>query len=102
VNYPTLEKELRIVRAKVRDIDARLADDVVRFIQRMRTRRLAKIPGVAESLDWARALVSLGADTLDEAVVDETLGCVLKDEADLRDVRGAIAERGLASFVNDA
>jgi MoxR-like ATPase len=102
VDYPTLEKELRIVRTKVPDIQPRLADDVVRFVQRARTRRLAKIPGVAESLDWAHALVALGTDTLDDAIVDATLGCVLKDEADLRDVRGAIAERGLDSFTNDA
>ena len=102
VDYPTLEKELRIVRTKVPDLEPRLAEDVVRFIQRVRTRRLAKVPGVAESLDWARSLVALGSDTLDEAVVDATLGCVLKDEADLRDVRTAIAERGLEAFTNDA
>lgn len=102
VDYPSLEKELRIVRAKVPEIQPHLAEDVVRFIQRVRTRRLAKTPGVAESLDWARALVTLGSDTLDSAVADATLGCVLKDEADLRDVRTTIAERGLESFVNDS
>jgi len=102
VDYPSLEKELQIVRTKVPEIQPRLAEGLVRFIQRVRTRRLAKTPGVAESLDWARALVALGSDTLDDAIVDATLGCVLKDEADLRDVRGALAERGTESFTNDA
>jgi MoxR-like ATPase len=102
VDYPSLEKELRIVRSKVPDIHSRLADDVVRFVQRVRTRRLAKTPGVAESLDWASALVTLGATTLEADVADATLGCVLKDEADLRDVRTAVAEHGLESFINDA
>jgi hypothetical protein len=60
------------------------------------------MPGVSESLDWARALVTLGSDALGAEVADATLGCVLKDEADMRDVRTAIAERGLESFVNDA
>jgi MoxR-like ATPase len=102
VDYPSLEKELRIVRTKVPEIQPRLADDLVQFVHRVRTRRLAKTPGVAESLDWARALVALGSDALDDTVVDATLGCVLKDEADLRDVRGAVAERGVDSFRNDA
>jgi MoxR-like ATPase len=102
VDYPSLEKELRIVRRKVPDIQPRLADDVVRFVQRIRTRRLAKTPGVAESLDWASALVTLGAEALDHDVTDATLGCVLKDEADLRDVRAAVSQHGLEAFVNDA
>src|SRR5690242_3212365 len=95
VDYPTLDKELRIVRAKAPGIEARLAEEVVRFVQRIRGRKLAKTPGVAESLDWAQALVVLGAETLTDELVDETLGCVLKDDGDIRDVRAAIAERGL-------
>ena len=102
VAYPSLEKELQIVRRKVPDIAPRLADDVVRFVQRVRTRRLAKVPGVAESLDWASALVTLGAEALDGEVTDATLGCVLKDEADLRDTRAAVGQHGLESFINDA
>ena len=100
VDYPSLDKELRIVRAKVPGIEARLADDVVRFVQRVRGRRLSKTPGVAESLDWAQALVALGADALGDELVDETLGCVLKDEADIRDVRTAIAEQGLGALLS--
>ena len=100
VDYPSLDKELRIVRAKVPGIEARLADDVVRFVQRVRGRRLSKTPGVAESLDWAQALVALGAAALGDELVDETLGCVLKDEADIRDVRAAIAEQGLGALLS--
>jgi len=100
VDYPSFDKELRIVRAKVRGIEDRLADDVVRFVQRVRGRRLSKTPGVAESLDWAQALVALGADALGDELVDETLGCVLKDEADIRDVRAAITEQGLGALLS--
>ena len=99
VEYPSFDKELRIVRGKVPAIEARLADEVVRFVQRVRARKLSKTPGVAESLDWAQALVALGADALGDEVVDETLGCVLKDEADIRDVRAVIAEHGLGALL---
>ena len=101
VEYPTFDKELQIVRAKVPGIEARLADEVVRFVQRIRGRKLSKTPGVAESLDWAQALVALGADALVGEVVDETLGCILKDEGDIRDVRAVIAERGLGALVSE-
>ena len=101
VDYPAFDKELRIVRNKVPGIDARLADEVVRFVQRIRGRKLSKTPGVAESLDWAQALVALGADSLGGELVDETLGCVLKDDGDIRDVRTVIAERGLGALVSE-
>ena len=100
VDYPSFDKELRIVRGKVPGIEARLAGDVVRFVQRVRGLRLSKTPGVAESLDWAQALVTLGADALGDEVVDETLGCILKDEGDIRDVRAAIAERGVSALLS--
>ena len=99
VDYPSFAKEVRIVRAKTPGVADRLADEVVRFIQSVRARRLVKTPGVAESLDWAQALVALGADALGDEIVDDTLGCILKDDADIREVRAAVAEKGLASFV---
>ena len=102
VEYPSFEKEVRIVHGKVGGIAERLASEVVGFVQRVRGRRLGKTPGVAESLDWARALVALGAPGLDTEIVDETLGCVLKDVADLRDVRAAVREQGLAAFIGTA
>ena len=99
VDYPALEKEVRIVRTKVAGIEERLAAEVVRFVQRVRGRRLSKTPGVAESLDWAQALVALGAETLGDELVEETLGCVLKDAGDLRDVREAVSKDGVDQFV---
>ena len=93
VDYPTLDRELRIVRSRVPGVGDTLSAEATRFVQSLRARSLAKAPGVAESIDWARALVALGAERLDEAVVDETLGCFLKDESDLRAVRGELAAR---------
>ena len=101
MDYPSLAKELTIVRAKVPGVGERLSSDVARFVQQVRTQRLAKVPGVAESLDWARALVALGAESLDDETVDETLGCFLKDEGDIRAIRGQLAHRGVATFLGD-
>jgi MoxR-like ATPase len=99
IGYPDFEKELRIVHSKVDGVNARLAAEVTRFLHTLRAMPLNKVPGVSETLDWARALVVLHAAHLDEAVVDETLGCVLKEEEDLRRVQEVIAERGLGSMV---
>lgn len=83
IDYPTLEKELEIVRAKVPSIRASLAASVTQVMQATRTMSLSKIPGVAETLDWANALVALQAPELNEEIVAETLGCFLKDESDV-------------------
>jgi MoxR-like ATPase len=100
IDYPSYDKELRIVQRKVPGIDARLAQDVARFMESLRRVRLAKVPGVAETLDWAQALASLHADHLDEAVVMETIGCVLKDADDIRKFRAEVGKAGLAPFVS--
>ena len=84
INYPSFQKELEIVRAKVPAIGEALSTEVTRMIQAVRKLSLAKTPGVAETLDWASALVVLNASRLDEEVIAETAGCFLKDEADLR------------------
>jgi MoxR-like ATPase len=83
IDYPSLEKELEIVRAKVPAIKASLARRVTEVIQATRSMSLSKIPGVAETLDWANALVALQAPELNEEIVAETLGCFLKDESDV-------------------
>jgi MoxR-like ATPase len=98
VDYPALEKELLIVRTKVPGIDEQLARQIVAFMQALRGMKLSKRPGVAETLDWARALVALDAAALDDAVVRETLGCFLKDESDLRAFDAELESRGLAAF----
>jgi MoxR-like ATPase len=99
VDYPSFDKEVAIVERKVPGIDARLAREVSRFMESLRRVRLAKVPGVAETLDWAQALASLHADHLDEALVTETLGCVLKDADDIRRFRAEMAKGGLAPFL---
>jgi len=96
IDYPTAAKEFEIVAARVPDVPEQLAREVVAFIHRLRTADLTKVPGVAETLDWAAALLSLGATELAPDVVDETLGVVLKYEEDIRQVRGATARQFLA------
>jgi MoxR-like ATPase len=84
IDYPSFEKELEIVRAKVPAISEALSTEITRLIQAVRKLSLVKVPGVAETLDWAAALVVLNASQLDHEVIAETAGCFLKDEADLR------------------
>jgi MoxR-like ATPase len=91
IDHPSLEKEVRILRARVPGASERLALEIGRFVQSLRSRPLIKVPGVAESIDWARALVRLHREGLDSETVEETLGCLLKDRHDLGDVRGAPA-----------
>lgn len=83
IDYPSLEKELAIVHARVPAISETLSRDVTKIIQQTRTMSLSKVPGVAETLDWATALVALNATQVDREVLDETIGCFLKDEADI-------------------
>jgi MoxR-like ATPase len=100
IDYPSLEKELRIVRARVPGISEKLAAQLTTFMQSLRRMKLAKTPGVAESLDWAAALVSLHASELDVSLVQETLGCFLKDEADLRALSERLEKGELAALTS--
>lgn len=88
VEHPSLEKEVEIIRTKVPEAGARLAEEIARFMVGIRDRRLMKPPGVAETLDWARALVELHQDRLDDGIVQETLGCILKDHHDITELAG--------------
>ena len=83
IDFPDEELERRIVRLKVPGINATLADSVVRVIAALRAMDLRKLPSVAETIDWARTLLELGAGTLDEQVVRESLGVVLKHQDDI-------------------
>src|SRR5206468_10169835 len=87
IDYPTFEKELSIVRRKVPGASEDLAAQIVGLVQRLRRAKLAKVPGVSETLDWASALVVLHASQLTQEIVGETTGCPVKDEGDLRKVR---------------
>ena len=99
IDYPTPDKEIRIIARKVPGINGRLASEIAKFMETLRQVRLAKVPGVAETLDWAQALASLHADHIDEALVGETLGCVLKDVDDMKRFRAEVAKTGLATFL---
>jgi len=99
MDFPGFDKEVRIVTRKVPGLNERLAREISRFMETLRTIRLAKVPGVAETLDWAQALSSLHADHLDEDLVAETLGCVLKDADDVRRFKRELGTAGLKRFV---
>jgi MoxR-like ATPase len=91
LDYPDAEREMQIVGVRVPDSPKRLLARVVAFVQSLRDIELFKVPGVAESIDWTRALMALGKDGLDPATVDETLGILLKYEDDVSRVRGETA-----------
>jgi MoxR-like ATPase len=78
IPYPTLDAEIAILHARIPGLSERLAEQIARSMQVFRGLPLQKAPGVAESLDWARALINLHRDHLDEAALEQTLGCVLK------------------------
>ena len=82
IEHPDFAKEVEIVRTKVPDVSDALAEEITHLVQALRGRRLMKPPGVAETLDWARALVTLHCDRLDADIVTETLGCLIKDYHD--------------------
>jgi len=99
VDFPGFEKEVRIVMRKVPGVNEALARQISRFMEGLRGIRLAKVPGVAETLDWAQALASLHADHIDEELVLETLGCVLKDADDVKRFKRELTSSGLKRFV---
>ena len=84
VEHPDFDKELRILNARVPGLDARLARQVTRFVQRLRSSDLRKLPGVAETIDWAQALLRLRQTSLQLEAVQISLGCLLKDQHDLK------------------
>ena len=88
IEYPSFEKELAIVRERVPDASTRLASQVTTVVQGLRGLELYKVPGVSETLDWARALVALERQSLDAAAAEQTLGVVLKAKDDIDAIRG--------------
>src|SRR5215469_11836166 len=87
IDYPPFDKELSIIHRKVPEINDRLARQIGAFMQFVRRVPLDKIPGIAETLDWSAALLALHRDHLDPGAVEETLGCLCKDQEDLTRVR---------------
>ena len=93
IEYPNLEKELKIVHARLPEIQEQLGEQVVRFVHEVRRLALEKSPGVAETLDWAGALMSLGVARLDANVVESTLGCLSKSVEDTVQIRAVGIEK---------
>jgi MoxR-like ATPase len=101
VEHPSLEKEVRILRLRVPGLDEHFARTIARFVQQLRRRELHKLPGVAESIDWAQALLRLRSDRLDPEIVRVTLGCLLKDEYDVSETSDAVVAGLLARAAAD-
>ena len=96
VDFPTAEREMEILRLKAPTAAVDLSRQVVAFVQKLRTIELYKLPGVAETIDWTNALVSLDKVTLDPQTVNDTLGALLKYQDDIAKIRGNEAARLLA------
>jgi MoxR-like ATPase len=87
IDYPSIEKELRIITTKVHGISERLARQIARFIHSLRHEDLYKLPGVAETLDWAAALLALNQQELSAETASMTLGAILKNQEDIQAIR---------------
>ncbi len=87
IDYPDMEKEVRILRARLPEVEQRLAVQICRFMELLREQDFYKRPGIAETIDWARALLALGVSELDPEVAEATLGAVLKYKGDIEKLR---------------
>jgi len=100
IDFPSFEKEYRILSTKVPEASEALATQICTFTQGLREVDLFKSPGMAETLDWAAALMALGSKDLSDEVVEETLGVILKYQEDVDKVRGDVAQRLVAEALN--
>ncbi len=98
LDYPTFEKEYQIVRAKIPDIQRTLAEQICRFMQKLRQINFYKRPGIAETLDWAQALLHLNQAVLVPETIRETVGCILKYHEDVEKFKRDEMERVLLEF----
>ncbi len=96
VDYPDAARELEILRIKAPEAPGRLSREVVGFVQKLRGEELFKLPGVAETIDWVKALVALDKIELDPETINNTLGAILKYQDDIAKIRGATATHVLA------
>ena len=92
IDYPEFDKELEIVKQKVPQIDVQLALQITKFMQQLRHEKLNKVPGIAETLDWATALAAMHFDHLDKELIESTLGVILKDWQDIRNTQLSLSE----------
>jgi MoxR-like ATPase len=84
IEYPSFEKEYEIIKIRLPGIESGFAEQITRFMQKIRTEDLLKKPGVSETLDWAQALMTMQRQHLDEGVIMQTLGCILKYQEDIK------------------
>src|SRR4051794_357315 len=96
VDYPTAERELQIIMVRLPGVEERLSRQIVAFVQELRRRDLFKLPGVAETLDWTRALTTLDTLELSPAIINDTLGTLLKYQDDIIKMQGTEAAKLLA------
>ena len=103
IGYPSVDQELAIVRLKVPELGLRLAQQAVELVHNLRKLELRKSPSISETLDWAKALLTLNADQLDARTLDNTLSVLLKHESDLRKVKRWLQKpsSGISSFDGD-
>lgn len=87
IDYPSVQEELAVVRLKVPDLNPKLAQQAVEFVQKLRNTDMRKSPSISETLDWANALVALNAKSLDKTTLEDTLSVLVKHEADLQKAR---------------
>jgi len=87
IDYPSLDQELAVVRLKVPELASKLARQAVELVHRLRSMDLRKSPSISETLDWAKALVTLNAQSLDQKTLETTLSVLLKHETDLQRVK---------------
>jgi len=92
IEYPDFEKELSILMTKVPGLDQKLGEQICAFMEELRNVKLEKTPGVAETLDWARALASMHLTHLNKQIVEDTLGVILKDWQDIRHTQDSLSE----------
>lgn len=92
IDLPDFEKELKIVQLKIPDINEKIAVQICQFLQEVRKLRLEKQPGISETIDWATALSSMHIDHLDKSIVESTLGIIIKDWEDTRQVQSSLSE----------
>jgi MoxR-like ATPase len=101
VDYPSAERELAIVRSRVPGISAKLSEQVISFVQLLREQDLFKLPGVAETIDWATALTQLDARSLTPQVVGDSLGALLKYQDDIARMQGDALQKTIKQAVSD-
>jgi len=87
IDYPSVQEELAVVRLKVPDLNPKLAQQAVEFVQKLRNADMRKSPSISETLDWANALVALNAKSLDKQTLEDTLSVLVKHEADIQKAR---------------